>query len=88
MSEAIIIALVSAISGTVGAGIHAGFEHHHNAAMEETDSADLLLKAQSQLTATMEDMTLLWQWNRALVDHIYKGSPPPPPLPPDGLFNH
>lgn len=30
----------------------------------------------------------LWQWNRALVDHIYKGLGPPPPKPPADLFDH
>lgn len=29
----------------------------------------------------------LWAWNRALQDHIYRGSPPPPPEAPDGLFD-
>lgn len=28
----------------------------------------------------------LWYWNRQLVDHIYRGKPPPPPAPPQGLF--
>lgn len=34
------------------------------------------------------DNQRLWQWNRALVDHIYKGLGPPPPEPPADLFNH
>ena len=29
----------------------------------------------------------LWYWNRQLVDHIYRGSPPPPPAPPTDLFD-
>ncbi|WP_251439131.1 hypothetical protein [Microbacterium sp. USTB-Y] len=29
----------------------------------------------------------LWAWNRALQDHIYRGSPPPPPEAPPGLFD-
>lgn len=29
----------------------------------------------------------LWLWNRSLVDHIYRGLGPPPPSPPDDLFN-
>jgi uncharacterized membrane-anchored protein YhcB (DUF1043 family) len=28
----------------------------------------------------------LWQWNRELVDHIYRRLPPPPPPQPDHLF--
>ncbi|HEU5223424.1 MAG TPA: hypothetical protein VFU07_07060 [Candidatus Lumbricidophila sp.] len=28
--------------------------------------------------------TLLWAYNRSLVDHIYEGkAPPPPPIPPE-----
>ena len=34
------------------------------------------------------DNQRLWQWNRALVDHIYKGLGPPPPEPPTDLFDH
>ena len=34
------------------------------------------------------DNALLWQWNRQLVDHIYKGLGPPPPEPPENLFDH
>lgn len=33
-----------------------------------------------------EDNALLYLWNRELVDHIYKGKPPPAPVPPAGLF--
>lgn len=29
----------------------------------------------------------LWYWNRQLVDHIYRGLPPPPPAPPTDLFD-
>lgn len=36
----------------------------------------------------MADMNLLWEHNRALIDHIYRGAPPPPPNPPEGLFKH
>jgi hypothetical protein len=28
---------------------------------------------------------LLWQYNHALVNHIWAGKPPPPPAMPDGL---
>ncbi|KRC60925.1 hypothetical protein ASE14_08165 [Agromyces sp. Root81] len=34
--------------------------------------------------SSLEDLNRkLWAWNRDLVDHIYKGKPPPPPGPPD-----
>ena len=32
------------------------------------------------------DNQRLWQYNRQLIDHIYRRAPPPPPEPPD-LFN-
>ena len=42
-----------------------------------------------QLAQEMQaDNQRLWQWNRALVDHIYKGLGPPPPSPPEDLFKH
>lgn len=29
--------------------------------------------------------TILWNYNRELVDHIYRGEPPPPPPLPEGI---
>jgi|GEM_PF-6279671 len=29
---------------------------------------------------------ILWNYNRQLIDHIYTGSPPPPPAMPDGII--
>lgn len=40
-----------------------------------------------QLSKWHADNQLLWSYNRSLVDHIYRGNPPPPPAPPAGLFN-
>lgn len=40
-----------------------------------------------QLGKWQADNQLLWHYNRQLVDHIYRGNPPPPPAPPAGLFN-
>ena len=40
----------------------------------------------SQVRLVQKDNHLLYLWNRQLVDHIYKGQPPPPPEPPAGLF--
>ena len=40
-----------------------------------------------QLTRWQADNRRLWLWNRELVDHIYRGLPPPPPGPPTGLFD-
>ena len=28
----------------------------------------------------------LWSYNRELINHIYQGSPPPPPIMPDGII--
>lgn len=41
----------------------------------------------AQLTKWQADNQLLWQYNRQLIDHIYRGNPPPPPAPPAGLFD-
>lgn len=40
-----------------------------------------------QLTKWQADNRRLWLWNRQLVDHIYRGLPPPPPSPPAELFD-
>lgn len=40
-----------------------------------------------QLTKWQADNRRLWLWNRQLVDHIYRGLPPPPPSPPTELFD-
>ena len=29
---------------------------------------------------------ILWNYNRLLIDHIYNGSPPPPPAMPEGII--
>lgn len=40
-----------------------------------------------QVSKWQADNQLLWHYNRQLVDHIYRGNPPPPPAPPAGLFD-
>ena len=40
----------------------------------------------NQIRLIQKDNHLLYLWNRQLVDHIYRGEPPPPPEPPAGLF--
>lgn len=87
MSDALLITIVSAISAIVGAAVKAAVDTHGQNAHDHTDSSQLLLQAQQQLSQTMEDQQRLWQWNRELVDHIFRGAPPPPPPPPDGLFD-
>ncbi len=44
------------------------------------------ISVRSQVRLVQKDNALLYLWNRELVDHIYKGSGPPPPAPPAGLF--
>lgn len=40
----------------------------------------------TQLVKWQASNQKLWLWNRALVDHIYRGLGPPPPTPPTDLF--
>lgn len=40
-----------------------------------------------QLTKWYAQNQLLWLYNRQLIDHIYRGNPPPPPTPPAGLYD-
>ena len=44
------------------------------------------LTVRSQVRLVQKDNSLLYLWNRELVDHIYRRQEPPPPSPPDGLF--
>lgn len=44
------------------------------------------LTVRAQVRLVQKDNALLYLWNRELVDHIYRGSGPPPPAPPQGLF--
>lgn len=77
MSDDVIIALVgliSAIGGALASNLRA-------AAKNRLEAYQLAQEMQA-------DNQRLWQWNRALVDHIYKGLGPPPPGPPEDLFKH
>lgn len=40
-----------------------------------------------QLTKWHADNRRLWLYNRRLIDHIYRGLGPPPPVPPPELFD-
>lgn len=79
MSEDLIIALV----GLAGIVLGAVIQLIGSAARNNLEAYRLAQRMQT-------DNSLLWQWNRELVDHIYKRSSPPPPAPPAGLFtdNH
>lgn len=77
MSEAIIVAIVG-VAGTIGGAMTTNM---FAAAKNRLEAYQLAQEMQA-------DNQLLWQWNRALVDHIYKGLGPPPPSPPEDLFKH
>lgn len=77
MSEAVIVAIVG-MGGTVGGVIVANL---FAAAKNKLEAYRLAQEMQA-------DNQRLWQWNRALVDHIYRGLGPPPPEPPADLFDH
>lgn len=77
MSEGVIVALVG-VGGTIGGAV---VTQLFNAAKNRLEAYRLAQEMQA-------DNQLLWQWNRALVDHIYKGLDPPPPEPPADLFDH
>lgn len=77
MSDDVIIALVGLISA-IGAALASNL---YAAAKNRLEAYRLAQEMQA-------DNQRLWQWNRALVDHIYKGLGPPPPEPPADLFDH
>lgn len=77
MSEDIIIALVG-LAGAIGGALAT---NAYTAAKNKLEAYQLAQEMQA-------DNQRLWQWNRALVDHIYKGLGPPPPEPPADLFDH
>lgn len=77
MSENLLIAvigIVSAIGGSIATQLF-------TAAKTQIETYRMLLELRA-------DNQRLWAWNRSLVDHIYKGLGPPPPEPPDDLFDH
>lgn len=77
MTENVIIAIV----GVVGVVAGAFAQQLVTAARDRMEAYRLAQQMQS-------DNALLWQWNRQLVDHIYKRLGPPPPEPPENLFDH
>ena len=83
-----ITAIAGACGVAFGAAVQAVVAWLNNKATHEENSVDMLREAQTELKDTMADMNLLWEHNRALIDHIYRGAPPPPPNPPEGLFKH
>lgn len=62
MSEAIIVAIVG-VAGTIGGAMTTNM---FAAAKNRLEAYQLAQEMQA-------DNQRLWQWNRALVDHIYKG---------------
>ena len=77
MSDDVIIALVgliSAIGGALATNLYAAAKNR--------------LEAYRLAQEMQADNQRLWQWNRALVDHIYRGLGPPPPSPTEDLFRH
>lgn len=77
MSDDVIIALVGLISAVGG-----------SLATNLCAAAKNRLEAYQLAQEMQADNQRLWQWNRALVDHIYRGLGPPPPSPPEDLFRH
>lgn len=73
--------LLTAIVGVVAAVLGAFAQQFVTAARDRMEAYRLAQQMQT-------DNALLWQWNRELVDAIYRRSPPPPTEPPDGLFDH
>jgi len=76
------VAIIGTVVGVVGAAFGAlvkfrttsrGTDHTRIQALE--DRVDKLERINRDL----------WTYNRQLVDHIYRGKPPPPPLPPDAM---
>lgn len=77
MSDDVIIALVG-LAGAIGGAFATNI---YTAAKNNLEAHQLAQEMQA-------DNQRLWQWNRALVDHIYKSLGPPPPEPPEHLFEH
>ncbi|PWG65040.1 hypothetical protein [Bifidobacterium callitrichidarum] len=77
MNDDLLIALVGLVGAIVGA-----------AGSQMFTAAKTHLEAYMLAQEMLADNQRLWQWNRSLIDHIYKGLGPPPPEPPDDLFQH
>lgn len=75
----VIVAMIAAVGAIVAASIAA----HSARAARRANRVTELEQTIEQLHA---DRHQLWLYARELIDHIYKGKPPPPPQPPRGLF--
>lgn len=77
MNDELLIALVGVVGAVVGA-----------ACAQIFTAAKTYLEAHKLAQEMIADNQKLWQWNRRLIDHIYKNLGPPPPAPPEDLFQH
>jgi hypothetical protein len=76
MESELIVAVIVAVIGALAAMIAAAIAVVESRKAREASRVDKLQR----------DNALLYLWNRQLVDHIYRGAPPPAPTPPPGLF--
>ena len=84
-----ITAIAGACGVAFGAAVQAVVAWFNNKATHEEHSVDMLREAQTETPRnTMADMNLLWEHNRALIDHIYRARHHPRRTRPEGLFKH
>jgi hypothetical protein len=80
VTEGEVVAIITAMGGILAAAIGAVvtvLTHH----------ARRTTRAFERITRLEHRERAWWLYTRELVDHIYRGAPPPPPKPPAGLFD-
>lgn len=87
ITDTLISSLLTFVGVVIGYLITARNEEKRQRQASQDQTTRMLDEAQHDLQKTIDKLNRMWAWNRALQDHIYKGSPPPPPQAPDGLFD-
>jgi hypothetical protein len=80
VTEGEVIAIITAMGGILAAAIATAstvLVHHSRRTT----------RAFGRITRLEHRERLWWMYTRSLLDHIYRGLGPPPPEPPEGLFD-
>lgn len=87
MLTQVLVALIAACAAILAAGLAFRSSRQARKASRQEQLELQLERAGERLLRSDRQQQLMWLYCRQLIDHIYKGCPPPPPAPPAGLLN-